>query len=251
MEQNLTPPNQSPAAQLTATMTNLSNFAGTFNLDKTGYNPNMPGHATDHPTAMTTRQEPRTVKQVGAGIGLPFEVRQEMALHLDDHQCALTVALHQYNKHHWMSEGAEGFLSLHELLDEHIEVTSKHIDMVGERVARLGGVPTAHPVTQHELSYIKHEVEGRHTVRDYLRNDLEHELKLQEMLRKTIRRANELGDFGTVQILEEVLTDREDLGYHLYSTLEDDTLVRGMTHLLDGQNDMAGNRPMAPNTRLQ
>lgn len=50
----------------------------------------------------------------------------------------------------------------------------------GERVARLGGVPTAHPVTQHELSYIKHEAEGRYTVRDYLRNDLEHELKMQQ-----------------------------------------------------------------------
>lgn len=251
MEQNIQPPSQSPQAMLTATMTNLSNFQGQFNLDKMGYNPNMPGHATDHANEMVTRQHPRTVKKVGAGIGLPFEVRQEMALHLDDHQCALTVALHQYNKHHWMSEGAEGFLSLHELLNEHIQMTQKHIDEVGERVARLGGVPTAHPVTQHELSYIKHEVEGRHSIRDYLRNDLEHELKLQEMLRRTIARAHELKDFGTVQVLEEVLVDREDLGYHLYSTLEDDTLVRGMTHLLDGQNDMAGNRPMDPNTKLQ
>jgi DNA-binding ferritin-like protein len=209
----------------------------------------MPGHATNH--TMITRQQPRTVKQVGAGIGLPFEVRHEMALQLDDHQCALTVALHQYNKHHWMSEGAEAFLSLHELLNEHIEKTTKHIDDIGERVARLGGVPTAHPVTQHELSYIKHEVEGRHSIRDFLRNDLEHELKIQEMLRMTIKRAHELGDFGTVEVLEDVLVEREDLGYHLYSTLEDDTLVRGMTHLLDGQNDMAGNRPMPPESKLQ
>ena len=29
---------------------------------------------------------------------------------LDEHQCALTVALHQYNKHHWMTEGAESSL---------------------------------------------------------------------------------------------------------------------------------------------
>jgi starvation-inducible DNA-binding protein len=249
LEQNLTAPNQSPEAMLTATMTNLSNFQGQFNMDKSGYNPQMPGHASNH--TMVTRQQPRTVKKVGAGIGLPYEVRHEMALQLDDHMCALTVALHQYNKHHWMSEGAEGFLSLHELLEEHIEKTSKHIDEVGERVARLGGVPTAHPVTQHELSYIKHEVEGRHSIRDFLRNDLEHELKIQEMLRKTIDRAHQLKDFGTVEVLEEVLKDREDLGYHLYSTLEDDTLVRGMTHLLDGQNDMAGNRPMDPSTKLQ
>ena len=34
-----------PAGQLTATMTNLANFQGQFNLDKSGYNPNMPGTA--------------------------------------------------------------------------------------------------------------------------------------------------------------------------------------------------------------
>ncbi|MEW8978118.1 MAG: ferritin-like domain-containing protein [Symbiobacterium sp.] len=238
-----------PAGQLTATMTNLANFQGQFNMDKSGYNPNMPGHGTNHD--MVTRQQPRTVKKVGAGIGLPYEVRLEMALQLDDHQCALNVALHQYRKHHWLTEGAEAFHSLHHLLDEHIEKTSKHIDEIGERVARLGGVPTAHPVTQHELSYIKHEVEGRHSIRDFLRNDLEHELKIQEMLRKTIRRAHELGDFGTVEVLEDILVEREDLGYHLYSVLEDDTLVRGMTHLLDGQGDMAGDRPMPPDSKLQ
>lgn len=228
---------------------NAGNFQGVFNLNKSGFDPNMPGHSTDH--QMITRQEPRTVKREGAGIGLPYEVREEMALMLDDHQCALTVALHQYNKHHWLTEGAESFFSLHHLLDEHIEKTSKHIDDIGERVARLGGVPTAHPVTQHELSYIKHEVEGRYTMRDYLRNDLEHELKMQDMMRKQIKRAHELGDYGTVEVLEEVLKAREDLGYHLYSVLEDDTLVRGMEHLINRSNNIAGDGNMNSMNKLQ
>ena len=230
-------------------MQNLTNFEGRFNLDKSGFDPNMPGHSANH--RMIVRQQPRTVKMVGAGISLPYEVRLEMALMLDDHQCALTVAGHQYRKHHWLTEGAESFLSIHELLNEHIEKTNEHIDAIGERVARLGGVPTAHPVTQHELSYIKHEVEGRYTMRDFLRNDLEHELKIQHMLRLQILRAGELMDYGTVQVLEEILEDREDLGYHLYSLLEDDTLVRGMTHLLDGHEDRAGNRHFNPDSKLQ
>lgn len=247
--ENAQPVSQTPQQMINATMTNLTNFEGKFNLDKSGFNQAMPGHTSSH--TMILRQQPRTVKDVGCGIGLSKEVRHEMALHLDDHQCALTVALHQYNKHHWLTEGAESFLNLHHLLDEHREKTIKHIDEVGERVARLGGVPTAHPVTQHELSYIKHEVEGRYTMRDFLRNDLEQELKIQEMLRQTISRAHQLQDYGTVEVLEEVLKDREDLGYHLYSVLEDDTLVRGMTHLLDGSADRAGDRPMNPNTKLQ
>jgi starvation-inducible DNA-binding protein len=69
-------------------------------------------------------------------------------------------------------------------------------------------------------------------MRDFIRNDLEHELKMQDMMRKTIQRAHELQDFGTAEVLQEVLLAREDLGYHLWSVLEDDTLVRGMDHLL-------------------
>lgn len=240
--------NQVPNEIKTA-MNDMSNFAGKFNLDKSGFNPNMPGHTSNH--NMVLRQQPRTVKKEGAGIGLPYQVRNEMALMLDDHMCALTVALHQYHKHHWLTEGAESFLSLHHLLDEHIDKTSDHIDRIGERVARLGGVPTAHPVTQHELSYLKHEVEGRYTMRDFIRNDLEHELKLQEMMRKQIRRAHELGDFGTVEVLEEVIKDREDLGYHLFSVLEDDTLVRGMEHLIDEKHNKAGDGIVRNDNMLQ
>ena len=233
-----------------AALKNAGNFQGRFNLEKSGFNENMPGHKTSHD--MVLRQQPRTVKQEGSGISLPYEVRKEMALMLDDHQCALNTALSQYNKHHWLSEGAEGFISLHELLNEHIEQTQKHIDEIGERVARLGGVPTAHPVTQHELSYIKHEVEGRYSVRDFLRNDLEHELKIQQMLRQTIKRAHDLDDYGTVEVLEEVLKDREDLGYHLYSVLEDDTLVRGMRHLVDETNsNIKGDGRVESNNKLQ
>ena len=51
---------------------------------------------------------------------------------------------------------------------------------------------------------------------------------LQDMMRRTIQRAHELHDFGTAEVLQEILLDREDFGYHLYSVLEDDTLVRGM-----------------------
>ena len=232
--------------QLTHTM---ANFQGSFNMNKSGFDKNMPGHISNH--TMVFRQEPRTVKQNNAGIGLPVNIRHEMALQLDDHQCALTVAMHQYNKHHWLTEGAESFFSLHHMLEEHRNKTVEHIDMVGERVTRLGGVPTAHPATQHELSYVKHEVEGRYTMRDFLRNDLEHELKLQEMLRRTIERAHEVHDYGTAEILQRVLVDREDFGYHLFSVLEDDTLVRGMEHLVHAKGNIVGDTQVNAANQLQ
>jgi DNA-binding ferritin-like protein len=241
--------NKATPQDIKTAMHNANNFQGTFNLDKTGFNPMMPGHVNNH--GMILRQEPRTVKEHGAGIGLTYAIRKEMALMLDDHLCSLNTALRQYQKHHWLSEGSESFGSIHELLQEHIEQTQKNIDEIGERIARLGGIPTAHPVTQHDLSYIKHEAEGRYSMRDYLRNDLEHELKIQDMFRKQIRRAHELGDFGTVEVLEEVLKDREDLGYHLYSVLEDDSLMRGMRDLIVDQNNIVGDGRMNSENKLQ
>jgi starvation-inducible DNA-binding protein len=180
--------------EITSAAVNANNFEGTFNLNSTGFDPSMPGHVTPHD--MILRQPPRTVKKEGSGNFLPYEVRHEMALMLDDHLCALTVALHQ-------------------------------------------------------LSYIKHELEGRYTMRDFIRNDLEHELKIQNMLREQIQRAHDLKDFGTVEVLEEVLLDREDLGYHLFSVLEDDTLVRGMEHLVKREGNIAGDGVVKNNNKLQ
>jgi bacterioferritin (cytochrome b1) len=88
-------------------------------------------------------------------------------------------------------------------------------------------------------------------MRDYLRNDLEHELKIQEMFRKQIKRAHELEDFGTVEVLEDILVIREDLGYHLFSVLEDDTLLRGMSFLVDDPNGKMGNGIVSQNNKLQ
>ena len=51
------------------TVQNMGNFQGKFNLDKSGFNTNMPGHTSSHD--MVLRQQPRTVKKEGAGIGLP------------------------------------------------------------------------------------------------------------------------------------------------------------------------------------
>jgi starvation-inducible DNA-binding protein len=93
----------------------VDSFKDEFKLNKSGFDPNMPGHTTQHPNEMILRQPPRTVRTEGSGISLQQSTRLEMGLMLDEHMCALNVALHQYTKHHWLTEGAESFGSLHHL----------------------------------------------------------------------------------------------------------------------------------------
>ena len=64
------------------------------------------------------------------------------AMMLDDHQCALAVIGNQYRKHHWMSEGAESFLSIHELLNEHIEMSTSTASASASRVLAECRPPT-------------------------------------------------------------------------------------------------------------
>ena len=48
----------------TQTKTVTQSPANEFHLDKSGLDPNMPGHSSEH--NMIMRQEPRTVKTIGA-----------------------------------------------------------------------------------------------------------------------------------------------------------------------------------------
>ncbi|MFM7370504.1 MAG: Dps family protein, partial [Sphaerospermopsis kisseleviana] len=48
----------------------------------------------------------------------------------------------QYQKHHFVVEGAE-FYSLHEFFKESYEEVQDHIHEIGERLNGLGGVPVA------------------------------------------------------------------------------------------------------------
>lgn len=45
MQQNLPP---QPERDITLLSQNISNFRGNFNMDKSGFNPSMPGHTADH-----------------------------------------------------------------------------------------------------------------------------------------------------------------------------------------------------------
>lgn len=68
---------------------------------------NMPYMEPNHP--MVKRQNPQTVK--GSGISLDHQVRMEMAYQLDRHNCALNVALHQYQQAP-LADRRTGILSL-------------------------------------------------------------------------------------------------------------------------------------------
>jgi starvation-inducible DNA-binding protein len=164
----------------------------------------------------------------GNPIGLPDEVAKKIALDLDRHLASLTTLYHQYHKHHWLVEGPQ-FRDLHLFFEENYNQIHELYDMVAERLTVMGYAPTVHPVEMYELSYVEHEPSGVFRIRESLERDMEAEKSISIELRKTIRMAMELGDYGTDNLLKKVLYKTEDRAHHIEHFLGEDTLEVGLT----------------------
>jgi len=137
---------------------------------------------------------------------------------------ATYVAYHQIKKHHWNVEGAE-FRDLHVYLDEVAEDLELAADAIAERAQALGGVPISGMTDLEEAAPVEPEGEDVYDVRTSLRNDLEMLGDMVESLRDHIEMVENMGDYGSGEILRGALEDTEEHAHHFEHYLEDDTLV--------------------------
>lgn len=142
-------------------------------------------------------------------VGLSPDVRAEMARLLNQ-VLADTRILHDlYKKTHWVMRGRT-FYQLHLLMDKHAEEQSKLVDVVAERVQALGAVAVGDPRHVAELTNIPRPPDGVEEVPAMLSRLLEaHELVI-EKTREAAKRADDLGDDSSNDILvSDVLRTNE------------------------------------------
>ena len=130
----------------------------------------------------------------------------------------------QYQKHHFVVEGAE-FYSLHEFFQESYEAVQGHVHDIGERLNGLGGVPAASFSKLAELCCFTPESDGIYHCRQMVKHDLEAEQALISLLRRQTAQAESLGDRATRYLYEQILLKTEERAYHLAHFLAPDTLV--------------------------
>ena len=162
----------------------------------------------------------------GNPIGLPRDVAEPIARHLDKHLASLWALWHLYRKHHWLVKGPQ-FRDLHLFLEENYERVAKDGDAVAERMTAIGGVPTSSMAEQAKLTYVSEEAEGYFPIRESLLHDMHCEGTIAQNLRKTIRECQDGGDFGTERVLKKVLLHAEDRAHHIEHYLENDSLEDG------------------------
>ncbi len=114
-----------------------------------------------------------------------------------------------YKKHHWQVSGPT-FYQLHLLFDKHYETQVGIVDLLAERIQSLGGVALAMGADAAEVTRIPRPPRGREAAPVQISRLLEAHSIVLEQARATARRASDLGDDGTNDlIVSEVIRGNE------------------------------------------
>jgi starvation-inducible DNA-binding protein len=164
---------------------------------------------------------------------LPLELEEPVRLEMTEQLNQLladTMALRDlYKKSHWQVAGPT-FYQLHLLYDKHYDEQIELVDSIAERIQLLGGVSIAMAHDVAETTQIERPTRGREEIPVQLSRLLDaHQVIIRET-RKLARRASELGDDGTNDLLvSEVLRTNELQVWFLSEHLVDVPLVHAVT----------------------
>jgi starvation-inducible DNA-binding protein len=144
---------------------------------------------------------------------LPLEleepVRLEMTAQLNQLLADTMTLRDLYKKSHWQTAGPT-FYQLHLLFDKHYDEQVELVDAIAERIQLLGGVSIAMAPDVAETTQIERPPRGREVVPVQLSRLLDAHQVIIGDVRKLARRASDLGDDGTNDLLiSQVLRTNE------------------------------------------
>lgn len=132
----------------------------------------------------------------------------------------------QYQKHHFVVEGAE-FYMLHQFFGESYEQVQAHVHDIGERLDGIGGVPAASFSKLAQLCCFEPEEDGVFNCRAMVEHNLVAEQAIITLIRRQATQAESLGDRATRYLYETILLKTEERAYHLAHFLAHDSLTLG------------------------
>jgi len=159
-------------------------------------------------------QRAREIQAYGTvNHALPLELEEPVRLEMTEQLNQLladTMSLRDlYKKSHWQVAGPT-FYQLHLLFDKHFNEQVELVDAIAERIQLLGGVSLAMAADVAETTQIERPPRGREEVPVQLSRLIDaHQIIIREV-RTLARRANQLGDDGTNDlVVSDVLRTNE------------------------------------------
>ena len=159
-------------------------------------------------------------------LQLEEPVRLEMTAQLNQLLADTMTLRDLYKKSHWQVAGPT-FYQLHLLFDKHFDEQVELVDSIAERVQLLGGVSVAMAHDVAEMTQIERPPRGREAVSVQLSRLLDaHQIVIRQT-RKLARRAAEMGDDGSNDLLvSDVLRTNELQVWFLSEHLVDVPLAK-------------------------
>ena len=137
---------------------------------------------------------------------LPPAVREEAIIVLNHTVADLFDLFARIKQAHWNVRGTT-FIGLHKLLDEFAERTLNHIDLAAERATALGGIVegTLRESVEHSQLKKKEEPSSISGMSDWIHALADFHAEAGEQVRKGIKKLTDEDDFGTADLLTDVL----------------------------------------------
>ncbi|MDY6803275.1 MAG: Dps family protein [Cyanobacteriota bacterium] len=174
---------------------------------------------------MTTATPVQAFGQIADNpIGLEKEVTAPVCEGMNAALASFQALYLQYQKQHFVIEGAE-FYSVHQFFEDSYAEVQGHVHELGERLNGLGGTPAASFSKLAELCCFTPEDDSVYSGRAMLEHDLQAEQEVIKLLRRLASQAESLGDRATRYLYEQILLKTEERAYHIDHFLASDTLV--------------------------
>jgi starvation-inducible DNA-binding protein len=175
-------------------------------------------------------QHAHEIQPYGHIVKLPIALSEKVcatSVELLNQLLADTMTLRDmYKKHHWQVAGPT-FFQLHLLYDKHYKEQVALVDTIAERIQLLGGVSIAMAPDVVETTMIPQAPRGREEVPVQLSRLLEAHEMIILATRSDAEKTNDLGDFGTNDLLvSNVLRTNELQVWFLSEHLVDTPLGR-------------------------
>lgn len=151
------------------------------------------------------RQQAKEIQAFGTvirdlPIGLGEDVRRQVTERLNLLLADTATMRDLYKKSHWQVAGPT-FYQLHLLFDKHFGEQVELVDLIAERIQILGGVSVAMAHDVGELTRLVRPPKGREEVPVQLSRLLEAHALIIKDTRDLARKASDLGDDGTNDLL--------------------------------------------------
>lgn len=191
---------------------------------------NSPTHQATLNSQPRIHQTAREIQDYGKVLhALPLDLEEPVRLEMTEQLNLLladTMTLRDlYKKSHWQVAGPT-FYQLHLLYDKHYGEQAEVVDTIAERIQLLGGVSIAMAADVAETTRIARPPKGREEVPVQISRLLDAHQFIIGTCRKLAKRADELGDDGTNDlVVSDVLRLNELQVWFLSEHLVDVPLV--------------------------